>query len=331
MTNDITIIRPNEQQADEKSVEVCLKEENVRHQTKSARELFNSLQCELDEIEDDIKDGLSYLDMKNDTLLSYMIDLCNIVLRKVRGEAISGHPSVERSVYYRVILEKIKAIDQRLAYQLNKVITMPDNVDEEQGVNVANLDVDLGLDDEEQADHTNKQVTSKRSRRDEYDDHDDDEEHDDEEDDDEDDEVDDEDGEDSEQEGSVDNDDDDDDDLDDGERVEDLSRAGTSAGVSSKKPAGIYKPPKLRSVAYNDGKESNIRRRRDYNEFYQDDDDNRDIVDESHARRDDERRTRYEEENYTRLPDDNPKKSKRKLRAKFKSKGGKKFKGSRRK
>lgn len=345
MTNDITIIKAGNKQDTEKGIEVCLKEENIRDNAKSARDLFSSLQGELDDIEDDLKDGLSYLDMKNDTLLSYMIDFCNIVLHKVRGEAISGHPSVERSVYYRVILEKIKAIDQRLAYQLNKVITMPDDADgQEQGVNVNNLDVDLGSDDDDDdATVDTKHVGQRRTPRnqdDDDDDVDDDDEEDDEDDDE--DEDDDDDDESEENDVSVNSDDDvdkedkmeDESDIedDDTKPTKDLRKNKTArgdAGSSGRKPVGIYKPPKLRSVAYNDGSEKVSRRRRDYNEFYQDDnDDIQDIIEESRTRRDDER-TRYEEENYTRLPSMNPKKAKRKLREqKAKSKASKKFKGS---
>uniref|UniRef100_A0A6G1SPT2 Neuroguidin n=1 Tax=Aceria tosichella TaxID=561515 RepID=A0A6G1SPT2_9ACAR len=318
MTNDITIINAKDQTANEKSLEVCLQEDSVQEQAKSARELFSSLQSELDELEDDLKDGLSYLDMKNDTLLSYMIDLCNIVLRKVRCDTISGHASVERSVYYRIILEKIKAIDQRLAYQLNKVISLPEEAAEEnQGVNVNNLDIEIGSDDESD-DQDEKEASSSRQHKVDSDE---------DEDDDEDDEFD----------GSVDDEDDQEheefsDVYDDvGKQVK--SKAVTSDGGKDKKPVGIYKPPKLRSVAYSDGKaKNNTKRRQDYDAFEDlDDDDNEDIVDETHVHRDNER-TKYEEENYTRLPDMNPKKAKRKLKAKnMSNKGKKKFKGNKRK
>jgi U3 small nucleolar ribonucleoprotein protein LCP5 len=298
MTNDITIISTKEQKSNEKSLELCLQEETVQEQAKSARELFSNLQSELDEIEDDLKDGLSYLDMKNDTLLSYMIDLCNIVLRKVRRDTISGHASVERSVYYRIILEKIKAIDQRLAYQLNKVISLPDEATEEsQAVNVKNLDIEIGSDDE--SDEQDEEGSQRENGAEDDDDEEDDE--------------------DDEFDGSV----DDDAEMAEDEELTDLenddikaSSKGPKADVGKeKKPVAIYRPPKLRAVAYSDGKEGgSSKRRRDHDfDFDFDDDDNQEIVDESNVQRD-LKRTRYEEENYTRLPDVNPKKAKRKLR-----------------
>lgn len=314
MTKDITIIRASGTQPTDKGIEVCLTEENVRDQAKHARGLFLGLQQELDAIEDNIKDGLSYLDMKNDTLLSYMIDLCNIILRKVRGDSISDHPSIERTVYYRVILEKIKAIDQRLAYQLNKVITMPDNAGEEiEGVNIKNLDVDLGSEDEEdEGEKAPSRVNRDRNQNDLEEDSEDSGEEDDEDD------------EDAESVDSAASEQDDEgSDLEDEPIAKGASKSARPSG--SEKRSGVYKPPKLRSVAYDDGETVKTKRRRDHNEFYQDDDDVHDIVEETRARVNDER-IRYEEENYTRLPDMNPKKAKRKAKQ-AKSKGKKKFKG----
>lgn len=311
MATDITIIKNRDGgESEAKSLEVCLQEESVQNHAKNARELFSSLQSELDDMEDDLKDGLSYLDMKNDTLLSYMIDMCNILLRKLRCENISGHESVERTVYYRVILEKIKSIDQRLAYQLNKVISMPDGVEEEdQGVNVKNLDleIDSGEDSKEQSD----------------------------------DEQDEDDEESDEFDGSVDDEgDEQEEEEDEMGALEGPPKKSSSKNYSDKeiKPVGIYKPPKLRSVAYNDGKSAKdpkIRRGQDdfdLGDLGGDDfDDDQDIVDNTRDLRDVDRR-KFEEDNYTRLPGVNPRKAKRKLKAKSAvNKGKKKFKGNKRK
>lgn len=277
--SDIEIVSKKNQEAEGKGLETHLREENVREQAKRARDLLQALQDELAEI-DDIKDGLSFLDLKNDTLLSYMIDLCNIILRKIRSEQIEGHSSVERCVLYRVILEKIKAIDQRLAYQLNKLITMPDDATEEgHRLDVRNLDIELSGSDEDSAEGQESNNNDDDNEDDEAD----------------------------ESEGS---------DGDDSEGEEGSDDAMETSAPP--KPSGVYKPPKLRSIAYLDDKDKSTRRK-NYNDFYQEDGEG-DIVDESRRDRDDER-TRYEEEHYTRLPD-SPKRAKRKLKGKGKSGGG---------
>lgn len=110
------------------------------------RKLINSIQ---DDISDkDFKEGISFLDVKNDTILSYLIDVCNIVLRKIKEESIADHASVDRCIEYRVMLEKMKAIDQKLTYQINKLIALPENAEAQisERVNVQNLDIELDSD-----------------------------------------------------------------------------------------------------------------------------------------------------------------------------------------
>lgn len=347
---DVTIITKKDGEEEERGIEARLREEHLQDQAKKAREFFAHMQSELIEIEGDLKDGLSYLDMKNDTLLSYMIDLCNIVLLKVRGESISGHSSVERCVAYRVILEKIKAIDVRLAYQLNKVISLPDGAsDEGNGIDIDNLDVEVNSDKEEESgeeesgeeeeddDDEEEEIYDEPSSRKsatksaksarksgkktvESDDEEEDEDFD------------------GSSNGSQSDGQQAEDEMDD-ELKERLMRKQILAEKaeskkkdrSGRKSAGVYKPPKLRSVAYEGDFDQlgsrNQGRRKDYSDFYQDEED-ADIVEATRPSRDEERR-RIEEENYTRLPGDSVKRDKRKLRSKMAHgrKGNKKFKG----
>lgn len=243
------------------SLAIQIEEEKLEKQVKSVCQLFSMIEGELEE--GNFKEGLSFLDLKNDTLLSYMIEVCNILLLKVRNSSIEGHQSIERSIEYRVILEKIKGIDQRLAYQLNKLICS-DQQSENQGVNISNLDVD----DADAADEDN-----------------------------------DEDGSDDEDPDN-DNDDDESDDSDDSES----DAVGKEEKVESKADKNLsskpYRPPKLRSVVYEE--ESKEKKKRDIGEW-------EDKLMEKE-------KTRYEEENYTRLPD-----TKRKKKVPFK-KGKKKRK-----
>lgn len=263
---DVTIF--NE---DEKGLEVHIKEEEVKETAKRARDLFSGLQDELEERGDDFTDGLSFLDLKNDIMMSYMIDICNIILRKIRNERIEGHKSVERCIEYRVILEKIKGIDQKLAYQVNKLITMPE---EEERLDVRNLDIEI----EEDAESDEGEADEEEENEDEE--------------------------EEEEQEDEQEKSDLSDDSHEAEPEVEPKIRTKIKPGTTE---TALYRPPKLRSVAY---------KQRDHrsHEFYQDEDPNV-IVDESRARVD-EARIRYEEDNFTRLAE--PKKKKRKYAKKSK-------------
>ncbi|KAK3085521.1 hypothetical protein FSP39_004569 [Pinctada imbricata] len=55
-------------------------------------------------------------------MLSYLIDLTHLMLHKCHGKSIEGNPSVWRLVELRTVLEKMKPIDQKLKYQIDKVI-----------------------------------------------------------------------------------------------------------------------------------------------------------------------------------------------------------------
>ncbi|KAK9754692.1 Sas10/Utp3/C1D family [Popillia japonica] len=66
--------------------------------------------------------GLSFLEMKYHMLLSYLINLTYVVLRKCSGEKIEGDPCIDRLVEIRTVLEKIRPIDQKLKYQIDKLV-----------------------------------------------------------------------------------------------------------------------------------------------------------------------------------------------------------------
>lgn len=120
--------------ADEPSLDYQLKKKSFLEEVNKAKQLVDGI-----ELPSDLKDGLSFLDMKNDTFMSYMIDLVNICETKARGEKIEGHQSVERVCESRLILEKSKPIDQKLSYQLNRLLTARDTTER---MNVDDFDFD---------------------------------------------------------------------------------------------------------------------------------------------------------------------------------------------
>lgn len=66
--------------------------------------------------------GLSFLEMKYNMLLSYLINLTFVVLRKCSGEKIEGDPCIDRLIEIRTVLEKIRPIDHKLKYQIDKLV-----------------------------------------------------------------------------------------------------------------------------------------------------------------------------------------------------------------
>ncbi|KAJ8920714.1 hypothetical protein NQ315_004853 [Exocentrus adspersus] len=66
--------------------------------------------------------GLSFLEMKYNMLLSYLINVTYVVLRKCSGEKIEDDPCIDRLIEIRTVLEKIKPIESKLKYQINKLV-----------------------------------------------------------------------------------------------------------------------------------------------------------------------------------------------------------------
>ncbi|PKA46715.1 hypothetical protein AXF42_Ash019698 [Apostasia shenzhenica] len=65
---------------------------------------------------------MSYLEAKHLLLLSYCQSIVYYVLRKAKGLPIENHPVVRSLVEIRLFLEKIRPIDKKLEYQVQKLI-----------------------------------------------------------------------------------------------------------------------------------------------------------------------------------------------------------------
>ncbi|KAM5239684.1 neuroguidin isoform 4-T5 [Hipposideros larvatus] len=66
--------------------------------------------------------GLSLLEVKDQLLLMYLMDLSHLILEKASGESLQGHAAVLRLVEIRTVLEKLRPLDQKLKYQIDKLV-----------------------------------------------------------------------------------------------------------------------------------------------------------------------------------------------------------------
>jgi len=71
--------------------------------------------------------GLSILELKNNLMLEYLTNLSYVALRKTEGMKIEGEQAIERLVTSRTVLEKIRPIEQKLKYQIDKAIKVADS------------------------------------------------------------------------------------------------------------------------------------------------------------------------------------------------------------
>ena len=96
--------------------------QSIKQVTNEIIPLISKLSNLVDDGNITIKNGVSLLDVKNEALLAYMIDLVTLVLSKVNGASIVESDSVNRIVEHRTVLEKLRPLEQKLKYQIDKVI-----------------------------------------------------------------------------------------------------------------------------------------------------------------------------------------------------------------
>lgn len=68
-------------------------------------------------------DGVSYLEAKHLLLINYCQSLVYYLLRKAKGLSIEGHPVVRSLVEIRLFLEKIRPIDKKCGYRMERLLS----------------------------------------------------------------------------------------------------------------------------------------------------------------------------------------------------------------
>eukprot|EP00937_MAST-01D_sp_MAST-1D-sp2_P002259 g2259.t1 len=66
--------------------------------------------------------GLSYLEVKHQLLLNYCVNVVFYLLLKARGKSVQRHPVVTQLVEMRAIMERLRPLDRKLKYQVDKLL-----------------------------------------------------------------------------------------------------------------------------------------------------------------------------------------------------------------
>lgn len=93
------------------------------------KESLNEVNKKLVPIIDKVKEndiptsnGISFLDSKYHLLLNYCIHLCLFILMKLEGKQVNEHPLIKDLARIRVTIEKLRPIDDKLKYQIDKLM-----------------------------------------------------------------------------------------------------------------------------------------------------------------------------------------------------------------
>jgi U3 small nucleolar RNA-associated protein 3 len=69
--------------------------------------------------------GVSYLEVKLQLLLSYCTNVAFYLLLKAEGRSVKSHPVIEQLVELRTLMEKLRPLDAKLKYQMDKLLKTP--------------------------------------------------------------------------------------------------------------------------------------------------------------------------------------------------------------
>ncbi|KAJ2617443.1 hypothetical protein H4S08_000284 [Coemansia sp. RSA 1365] len=94
----------------------------MRTQADQVRELVDKLRQRVEDGELTTGNGLSFLETKHHTMLSYISELAYIAMLKLHGQQLEGHPVVQCLIEDRMALEKMRPLEQRLRYQIDKLL-----------------------------------------------------------------------------------------------------------------------------------------------------------------------------------------------------------------
>lgn len=114
--------------------------------------------------------GISLLDVKCHTLMSYLGDLANVILKKCQMQSIKDNPSIDRLVEHRTVLERIRPLEFKIKYQIDKLVKTalsgsidPNDPDRFRATIDGLADVENNEEDE-QSDDESKSHKSKKSK-----------------------------------------------------------------------------------------------------------------------------------------------------------------------
>jgi len=103
---------------------------SISDDAKQAANIIENLKAKIESFagdDDADREGISLLHLKNLQMVDYMTNLLYLMLKKSQGKSISGDGAIERIVESRTVLEKMRPMEKKLKYQMDKFIRLADN------------------------------------------------------------------------------------------------------------------------------------------------------------------------------------------------------------
>ena len=103
----------------------CLK--SICKLSHSSTEFVRLQRQELESSSTGDSSSLSFLELKNHVMMNYLSNLVQIMVKKASVQSIENSAAVDRLIEYRAILEKMRATQHKLRYQIEKTISISKN------------------------------------------------------------------------------------------------------------------------------------------------------------------------------------------------------------
>jgi U3 small nucleolar ribonucleoprotein protein LCP5 len=76
------------------------------------------------EVQDDL---VAYLEAKQQLLLAYITNMIFYLYMKAIGKSVKSHPVMSQLLRLRFAMEKLQTIDQKVKYQIDRLVTLADS------------------------------------------------------------------------------------------------------------------------------------------------------------------------------------------------------------
>ncbi|KAI9168568.1 hypothetical protein H9P43_007941 [Blastocladiella emersonii ATCC 22665] len=108
--------------------------------------------------------GLSFLEVKNQSIITYLISLCHLMSAKLDGQEPAAWASMDALLESRVLLEKIKPMESKLKYRIDKLLKLAETGEQKDALsfkpNLADFDADAAADEMDGGDSEDEERTA---------------------------------------------------------------------------------------------------------------------------------------------------------------------------
>uniref|UniRef100_A0A915L268 Neuroguidin n=1 Tax=Romanomermis culicivorax TaxID=13658 RepID=A0A915L268_ROMCU len=117
---------PPDYSESEKNVEIARFEKLIADIDNQTSELSSFVKKCIESADEnlDTEKGIGLLDVKNHSMINYLIDLSFLMLQKLNKKSIKSDPTILRLAETRVVLERIRPIEAKLKYQIDKYMKL---------------------------------------------------------------------------------------------------------------------------------------------------------------------------------------------------------------